>query len=75
MNIYPIGLDTYESGGRLRRISQSGADRTVIAKLEFEGEGRFWDAQWFVYVSPNNQLLRIWVEGKEDNKITYRKCS
>ena len=75
LHIYPLGLDTYESGGRLRRITQSGEDRTVIARLEFEGEGRFWDVQWIVFVSPNNQTLRVWVEGKEDIKVTYRKCS
>jgi hypothetical protein len=43
MMIYPVGIDFYESGGRLERITQSGQDRTVLTQLAFEGEGGFWN--------------------------------
>jgi len=37
------GIDTYESGGRLQRVTQSGQDRSIRLKLAFEGEGEFWE--------------------------------
>lgn len=53
ITIYPDGVDSYESGGRLERITQSGQDRTVKAKLSFEGEGGFWDVVWLMKLEPN----------------------
>lgn len=37
------GVDYYESGGRLVRITQAGEERSVKVKLAYEGEGEVWD--------------------------------
>jgi hypothetical protein len=57
MYIYPSGIDFYESGGRLERITQAGQERSVMMKLSFEGEGGFWDRIWSVTLSPNGDRL------------------
>lgn len=41
--VYSSGVDTYESGGRLDRVTQAGQERSISLKLSYEGEGRFWD--------------------------------
>lgn len=38
------GLDTYESGGRLERVTQSGEERGIRLRIAYEGEGEFTDA-------------------------------
>ena len=37
------GLDSYESGGRLERVTQAGQERSIKLTLAYEGEGDFWD--------------------------------
>jgi hypothetical protein len=73
MQIYPGGVDFYEGGGRLERITQSGHDRTVKVKLSFEGEGEFWDAVWLVELARGSNGMRV----KEDDAEwkTYQRCN
>ncbi len=59
MYIYPNGIDFYESGGRLERITQTGQERSVRMKLSFEGEGGFWDRVWTVTLSPGGDRVTI----------------
>ena len=42
--VVPEGLDTYESGGRLERVTQAGQDRSIRLRIAYEGEGEFTDA-------------------------------
>ena len=72
MEIYPDGIDFYEGGGRLERITQSGQDRTVKVKLSFEGEGDFWDTIWLIRLEPGSQRLSISEDGTE--WTTYQRC-
>lgn len=44
LSVSAFGIETYESGGRLERITSTGQDRSVKLKLSYEGEGNFWDA-------------------------------
>jgi hypothetical protein len=73
MEIYPDGIDFYEGGGRLVRITQSGRDRTVKVKLSFEGEGEFWDAIWLIELAPGSNALRV--SENEAELKTYQRCS
>ncbi|MGQ0445551.1 MAG: hypothetical protein ACT4O2_10615 [Beijerinckiaceae bacterium] len=59
MYVFPNGIDFYESGGRLERITQAGQDRSVMMKLAFEGEGGFWERVWRVTLSETGQSLTI----------------
>jgi hypothetical protein len=72
MEIYPDGVDFYEGGGRLERITQSGQDRTVKVKLSFEGEGEFWDAIWLIMLEPGSKLLRVSDDGTDWK--SYQRC-
>ncbi len=72
--VYPNGLDTYESGGSLQRITQYGQDRTVLTKLAFEGEGGFWDLEWAMQLNADGSKLTTWVGQIETEKNTYLKC-
>jgi len=73
MYVYPNGIDFYESGGRLDRISQAGRERSVLMKLSFEGEGGFWDRIWRVTLSPDGQTVTISLaDGSET--ATYVRC-
>lgn len=74
MEIYADGIDTYESGGRLARITQSGQERTVIARLEFEGEGRFWDVTWTMGLRPDGQSLALSETEIVEDSMYYTKC-
>jgi hypothetical protein len=74
MTAYSDGIDTYESGGRLRRIAQEGSDRTVVMILEFEGEGQFWVTTYEVAVSEDGTQTTWRDLDATDAAITYRRC-
>ena len=73
MEIYPDGIDFYESGGRLERITQSGQDRTVKVKLSFEGEGDFRDAIWLLELAAGSNRLRVSEDDAEWKD--YQRCN
>jgi hypothetical protein len=72
IEIYPNGIDFYEGGARLERITQAGQDRTVKVKLSFEGEGEFWEAVWLLRLGAGSQRLSV----SEDESAwrTYQRC-
>lgn len=74
VTILPFGLDTYESGGRLVRITQSGQPRSVRLKLSHEGEGRFWDREEVWTLDETGRRLTIL---GDDNKsgVTLVRCN
>ena len=73
MNVYSNGIDFYESGGRLERITQAGQDRTVLMKLSFEGEGGFWDKIWKAALGESGKSVVISLEDGSSAE-TYQKC-
>ena len=73
MQIYPEGIDFYEGGARLERITQSGHERTVKVKLSFEGEGDFWDAIWLIRLEPGSDALAV--SEDEAEWRTYQRCN
>jgi hypothetical protein len=73
MYVYANGIDFYESGGRLDRITQAGQERSVMMKLEFEGEGGFWDRVWNVTLSASGQSMTISLEDGSSAE-TYVRC-
>lgn len=73
MVVHPRGIDFYESGGRLDRVTPSGQDRSVKMKLSFEGEGGFWDVFWTATLMPDGKSVFIIQEG-EENGANYVKC-
>ena len=73
MHVYPNGIDFYESGGRLERITQAGQDRTVLMKLSFEGEGGFWDRIWKAALSESGKSVVVSLEDGSSAE-TYQKC-
>lgn len=73
MTVYHDGIDFYESGARLRRITQSGQFRSVKMRLEFEGEGDFWDRTWNVMLSHDSKSMVIQQDGS-GSEVTYVRC-
>jgi hypothetical protein len=73
MTVYPNGLDTYESGGRLERVTQAGRERSIRLKLAYEGEGRFWDAEeiWTL----NEHGDRLTVTASEGPPTLFVRCT
>ena len=43
IEVMAAGVDTYESGGRLERVTQAGQERAIKVRLAYEGEGTVWD--------------------------------
>lgn len=74
MVVHPHGIDFYESGGRLDRVTQAGQDRSIKMKLSFEGEGGFWNVVWTATLMPDGKSVSIIQEGKESG-ATYIKCT
>jgi hypothetical protein len=37
--VMAAGVDSYESGGRLQRVTQAGQERSIKVRLAYEGEG------------------------------------
>lgn len=73
MFIYAQGIDFYESGGRLDRVTQAGQTRSIRMKLAFEGEGGFWDVIWTATLAEDGRSVRISEDGREGS-ATYVKC-
>jgi hypothetical protein len=61
LSIFATGVETYESGGRLERVTQSGQERSIKVKLAYEGEGEFWDTTetWTL----DSTFQRLTIEG------------
>lgn len=74
MTIYADGIDTYESGGRLRRITQAGQDRSVVMRLDFEGEGTFWEQTYQFTLSPDYRSVRVIDTKDAKSDFTYTRC-
>ena len=72
MQIHSDGIDFYEGGARLERITQAGRDRTVKVKLSFEGEGEFWEAVWLIRLEPGSD--RLAVSEDEADWRSYQRC-
>ena len=71
--VFANGVETYESGGRLERVTQAGQDRSVRVKLAYEGEGLFWDAIELWTLDQAGTKLTI-VDGKGSRKETLIRC-
>lgn len=67
------GIDTYESGGRLKRVTQAGQERSIKLKLAYEGEGEFWDAtETWALDQTGNRLVMADADGS--NPIALKRC-
>ena len=74
ISIYPRGVDYYESGGRLDRVTQSGQDRAIKLKLSYEGEGGFWDRiEIWTLNAKGDQLSMTDDDGA--NAIVWYRCA
>ena len=67
------GLDTYESGGRVERVTQAGQDRSIRLKIAYEGEGEFRDAveTWTLDEAGNRLAI---ADANEGNEVTLIRC-
>jgi len=59
--VKPGGVDFYEAGARLERVTEAGQDRTIKLKLSYEGEGEFWDR------------VEVWALNEDGSKLTIAK--
>ncbi|HEX5258980.1 MAG TPA: hypothetical protein VFW35_09400 [Sphingomicrobium sp.] len=59
--VKPGGVNFYEAGARLQRVTQAGRDRSIRLKLAYEGEGEFWDS------------VETWTLSKDGSKVTIVK--
>jgi hypothetical protein len=66
------GIDSYESGGRLERITQTGQSRSVKLKLSYEGEGNFWDSIQTWTLGENGDRLTIAEDGRGTSELLIR---
>ena len=74
ISVYPRGVDYYESGGRLDRVTQSGQDRAIKVKLSYEGEGAFWDRiEIWTLNAKGDQLSMTDDDGA--NAIVWYRCA
>jgi hypothetical protein len=55
--VRPEGVDTYETGARLERITRAGPERM---RLSYEGEGSLWDA------------LEVWALNADHTQLVIR---
>jgi hypothetical protein len=67
------GLDTYESGGRLERVTQAGQDRSIRLRIAYEGEGEFTDAVETWTLSESGDRLTV-ADGERRDPVTYLRC-
>ena len=74
ISIFPGGVDYYESGGRLERVTQAGQERSIRIKLSYEGEGTFWERVETWTLSQSGDQLTIADEG-ERSPFSLVKCS
>jgi hypothetical protein len=71
--VKPKGVDFYEAGARLERVTQAGQDRTIKLKLSYEGEGEFWDRVEVLALNEDGSKLTIQREG-EASPVRSIKC-
>jgi hypothetical protein len=67
------GVDSYEAGARLERVTQAGQERTIKVRLSYEGEGRFWDRVETWQLNSDGSKLSITNEG-ESSVTPLVKC-
>ena len=70
MEILAGGVDGWESGGRLERVTQTGQERSIRLKLAYEGEGEFWDAIEVWTLDASGNVLAITNEATD---TTFRR--
>ena len=73
ITVKPGGVDYYEAGGRLERVTQAGLERTIKLKLSYEGEGEFWDKIETWSLNEDGSKLTIVGEGK-GSPLALVKC-
>lgn len=57
LTILMNGVEYYEAGGRLERVTQAGQERSIKLKLAYEGEGGFWDR------------VEVWTLSEDGNRL------
>jgi hypothetical protein len=67
IQVYPIGVDYHESGGRLLRVTQSGQPRSIKVRLSYEGEGQFWDGEETWTLSAEGDRLDITIDERKQH--------
>ncbi|MGV2495044.1 hypothetical protein [Pelagerythrobacter aerophilus] len=73
IRMMPHGYDTYDVGGRLKRITQEGSERTVLALFEMEGEATIWDAFFKMRISEDGNSLTV-EDLSDPGEIDYVRC-
>jgi len=66
------GLDTEETGARLERVAQAGAERSIRVRLAHEGEGEFWESVETWTLDPSGERLTIVHEAHRSTMILVR---
>ena len=67
------GINYWEAGARLERVTQAGQERTIKLKLSYEGEGTFWDRTETWLLNEDGTSLTMTAEGG-DGPMTFVKC-
>lgn len=69
IHVLPAGVDAYESGGRLVRVTQAGQQRSIRVRISYEGEGEFWDREEIWTLSPEGDRLSTVAEGESARQL------
>jgi hypothetical protein len=72
LRVFANGVETYESGGRLERVTQSGQERSIKVRLAYEGEGEFWDTTETWTLDSTFQRLTVEDSTRPDPQIMIR---
>lgn len=73
IQVRAAGVDYWEAGARLMRVTQAGRDRTIKLKLSYEGEGDFWDKVEIWQISGDGNTLTMSSEDAT-TASTFVKC-
>jgi hypothetical protein len=72
VTVFADGVETYETGGRLERVTQAGQERSIRVKLAYEGEGEFWDSIETWTLDASFDRLTIDDSGEQDPSVMIR---
>jgi hypothetical protein len=71
--VYADGIDTYESGGRLERVTQAGQERSIRLKFAYEGEGGFWERVETWTLDERGDRLTV-SDDELQNPVVFVRC-
>ena len=70
--VYAEGVESYESSGRVVRVTQAGQERSIRLRLSYEGEGQFWDrVETWTLNAPGDRLS---ISDPDGRQFTLLRC-